>query len=80
MTYQTRLRALESRVKPQKCPRCYNHPVCINFKDPETYEVWDHKLIPETGCPECGRLPSIIEIVIERVPSSGKAGVHGDGC
>jgi hypothetical protein len=80
MNYLSRLRALEARTKADKCPRCFDHPVCINYRDPETDEVWNHKLIPETGCPECGRLPSILEIVIERVPSSEKAGVHGDGC
>ena len=76
---RTRLQRLEARIKPSKCPRCYNHPVCINHRDPETNEVYKHELIPETGCPECGRIPRVLDIVIERVPSPMRPEVHGDG-
>ena len=62
MSRQTRLRTLEGRIKPQKCPQCFDYPVRVVYRNDATDEITSESM-PADGCPGCGLMP-VRELII----------------
>lgn len=67
--YRNRVAALESRIRPGRCPVCFDRPARIAFvheHDPDG-PPW-HETFPAAGCPACGH--SVVDDLYIVVPES----------
>lgn len=59
---RNRLERLERLIASQTCPACSDVPVRIIATNPETGHAWYSETMPESGCPECGKQPIVIDV------------------